>query len=112
MVWMLTMMLGLPAIDHARSYRGVARALAAEIGASPCTLSAGVGDAQRALIDYFAGLRLVGPRDPGASRCETLLAQFSPGREPVIDAAHWREAWRGSRPGDRTESFVLYRRGS
>ncbi len=112
MVWMLTMMLGLPVIDHARSYRGVAGQLAAEIGDSPCTLAAGVGDAQRALLDYFAGVRVVSPGHPEAKRCRTLLAQVSPGREPVIDATRWREAWRGSRPGDRTEAFVLYRRGS
>jgi 4-amino-4-deoxy-L-arabinose transferase-like glycosyltransferase len=109
MVWMLAMMLGLPLIDQARSYRGVAARLADEIGPSPCTISAGVGDAQRALLDYFAGLRIVEAGHRDAGRCRTLLAQVSQGRAPAVDAARWREAWRGSRPGDRTEAFVLYR---
>jgi len=110
MVWMLTMMLGLPLIDQARSYRGVATRLAAALGKPQCTVGVGVGDAQRALLDYFAGLRLVRPGHPDAARCDTLLAQVSPGRAAAVDEAKWREAWRGSRPGDRTEAFVVYRR--
>ncbi|MCK7499804.1 MAG: hypothetical protein MZW92_62440 [Comamonadaceae bacterium] len=110
MVWMLTMMLGLPVIDQARSYRGVVTRLAAEVGTSRCTIGVGVGDAQRALLDYFAGLRVVPPDHPrrrGATRPRAGHA----GASPAFDAAGWREAWRGSRPGDRTEAFVLFRRG-
>lgn len=110
MVWMLTMTLGLPLIDQARSYRGVAGELRAALGEPACTLGAGVGDAQRALIDYFIGLRLVRVDSPRAARCDTLLAQESSGRASPVDAAAWRETWRGSRPGDRSEAFVLYRR--
>jgi 4-amino-4-deoxy-L-arabinose transferase-like glycosyltransferase len=110
MVWMLTMMLGLPLIDQARSYRGLATRLAAEIGPSPCTVGAGLGDAQRALLDYFAGLRVLPPDHRDARRCRTLVAQANHGRLPAFDARGWRESWRGSRPGDRTEAFVLFRR--
>lgn len=110
MVWTLVMMLGLPLIDQARSYRGVAGRLATEMGPSTCTVSAGVGDAQRALLDYFVGLRLLPPGHRDAGRCDTLLAQVTRGRPPAVDASRWQEAWRGSRPGDRTEAFVLYRR--
>jgi len=110
MVWMLTMMLALPLIDQARSYRAVAVRLSAAIGPSPCTIGAGVGDAQRALLDYFIGLRVLPPGHRDAGRCRTLLAQVSPGRSPEVDGRRWEEAWRGSRPGDRSEAFVLYRR--
>lgn len=109
MVWMLTMMLGLPLIDQARSYRGLAARLAAELGDSPCTIGAGVGDAQRALLDYFIGLRVLPPGHPDAPACRTLLAQANRGELPDFDASRWREAWRGSRPGDRTEAFILFR---
>ncbi len=110
MVWMLTMMLGLPLIDQARSYRGVASQLAAAMGPSRCTVGADVGDAQRALLDYFSGLRILPPAHPQAARCDTLLAQVTRGRTPAVDESLWKEAWRGSRPGDRTEAFILYRR--
>lgn len=110
MVWMLTMMLGLPLIDQARSYRGVAARLATAIGPSPCTVGAGVGDAQRALLDYFIRLRVLPPGHRDAGRCDTLLAQVSPGHSPAVDGTLWVEAWRGSRPGDKSEVLVLYRR--
>ena len=110
MVWMLTMTLGLPLVDQARSYRGVALQLQAAMGRTSCTIGAGVGDAQRALLDYFIGLRLTRPQARAADGCDTLLAQQVAGREVSVDASAWREAWRGSRPGDRSESFVLYRR--
>ncbi len=110
MVWMLAMMLGLPIIDQARSYRGVAQALAGQLRGASCTIGVGVGDAQRALLDYFAGLRLRPAGDAAAAHCDTLVAQVSKGHVPAVDPAAWREAWRGSRPGDRGEAFVLYRR--
>jgi len=110
MVWMLTMTLGLPLVDQARSYRGVSAELKSALGSPACTIGAGVGDAQRALLDYFIGLRLTRPQSREATACDTLLAQQVAGRELPVDAAVWRETWRGSRPGDRSESFVLYRR--
>ncbi len=110
MLWMLTMMLGLPLIDQARSYRGLATQLASRIEPGACTLGAGVGDAQRALLDYFTGLRLRREDGPEAAACATLIAQVSGGRAPAVDERRWKEDWRGSRPGDRSEALVLYRR--
>jgi 4-amino-4-deoxy-L-arabinose transferase-like glycosyltransferase len=110
MVWMLAMMLGLPLIDQARSYRAVAARLATELGSTRCTVGVGLGPAQRALLDYFIGLRVLPPDHPRAAGCDTLLAQVSSGRTPAVDDKRWREAWQGSRPGDRSEAFVLYRR--
>lgn len=110
MVWMLTMMLGLPIIDQARSYRGLASAVAAQTNDASCLLGAGIGAPQRALLDYFAGLRPKAVTAIDAQRCDMLLVQVSRGRGPDVDTARWMEAWRGSRPGDETEAFVLYRR--
>jgi len=44
------------------------------------------------------------------SEGDTLLAQGSGGRMPAVDEVEWTEAWRGARPGDQNEVFVLYRR--
>jgi hypothetical protein len=38
-----------------------------------------------------------------------LLLQAPPTRVPAVDAP-WVEIWRGSRPGDRHELFILYQR--
>jgi 4-amino-4-deoxy-L-arabinose transferase-like glycosyltransferase len=110
MTWMLMMTLGLPLVDQARSYRAVARRIASELPAdSACTARRNVGDAQRASLDYFAQVRTIREDDAGAARCKALLVQATPLRAPVV-AAQWTEAWRGARPGDRNELFILYRR--
>jgi 4-amino-4-deoxy-L-arabinose transferase-like glycosyltransferase len=110
MVWMLVMTLGLPLVDQARSYRSVAARIAAQLSPAPnCIARRGLGDPQRALLDYFASIRTVRENDPVGSSCRALLVQASPLRtQPPLPG--WVEAWRGSRPGDKGEMFILYRR--
>jgi 4-amino-4-deoxy-L-arabinose transferase-like glycosyltransferase len=110
MVWMLVMTLGVPLIDQARSYRALASRVMANIpAASGCVARENVGDAQRALLDYFVGLRTVARGSPAAANCGALLVQASPLHAPNV-APGWTETWRGSRPGDRNELFILYGR--
>jgi 4-amino-4-deoxy-L-arabinose transferase-like glycosyltransferase len=110
MVWMLMMTLGVPLVDQARSYRGVASRLMEAMPADvKCVARRNVGDAQRALLDYFVGLRTVREEFPLAARCNVLLVQAAPDRLPLPER-EWAEAWRGSRPGDRHELFILYQR--
>jgi 4-amino-4-deoxy-L-arabinose transferase-like glycosyltransferase len=110
MVWMLMMTLGVPLVDQARSYRGVAARLMKAMPAdTKCVARRNVGDAQRALLDYFGGLRTVREEFPTAARCGALLVQATPHRLPLPER-EWAEVWRGSRPGDRHELFILYRR--
>jgi len=110
MVWMLVMTLGVPLVDQARSYRAVsARMIKAVPGDFRCIARHNVGDAQRALLDYFINLRSIRDDNPASARCRVLLVQASPLRAPTVDPA-WSEIWRGSRPGDRNELFILYRR--
>ncbi len=110
MVWMLMMTIGVPLVDQARSYRAVSSRI---IEALPrnftCVARRNVGDAQRALLDYFVNLRMVRDDYPQAARCRALLTQASPLRIPVVEP-EWTEVWRGSRPGDRNELFILYQR--
>jgi hypothetical protein len=110
MVWMLVMTLGVPLVDQARSYRALsARLVAALPRGSECIARRGMGDAQRALLHYFANVRTVRAEAPEAARCGALLVQAHPLRIPEAGGG-WAEVWRGARPGDRNEIFVLYRR--
>ena len=113
MVWMLVMTIGVPLVDQARSYRSVSAKL---VQALPrgfgCVAQRNVGDAQRALLDYFVGLRTVRADQPAADRCQVLLVQVAPQRGLELTPAGWFEVWRGARPGDRNEAFVLYVRGA
>ncbi len=111
MVWMLVMTLGVPLVDQARSYRALsARLVQALPPGFGCVASKNLGDPQRALLDYFVGLRTVRLDFPGAARCQVLLVQTALQRSPEKPPEGWRELWRGSRPGDRHEAFVLYAR--
>jgi len=110
MVWMLMMTLGLQLVDQARSYRGLAARVAAQIpDGTACIVRRNLGDPQRALLDYYARIRTVREEDPAAARCDTMLVQAAPVRIAQAGPG-WTEVWRGSRPGDRSEVFILYRR--
>ena len=110
MVWMLVMTLGVPLVDHARSYRGVAKELIQVLPIGyQCAISSNVGDAQRALLSQYAGLRFLRADSPAAPACGIRLVQAAPSGIPEAEAV-WSEIWRGSRPGDKSELFVLYRR--
>ncbi|HXS54450.1 MAG TPA: glycosyltransferase family 39 protein [Usitatibacter sp.] len=110
MVWMLVMTLGVPLVDQARSYRAVASRLVENLPPDfRCVARENVGDAQRALLDYFVNLTTIPVDFPAASRCRALLVQATPLRAPKVPPG-WAEHWRGSRPGDRNELFIIYER--
>jgi 4-amino-4-deoxy-L-arabinose transferase-like glycosyltransferase len=110
MVWMLVMTLGVPLVDQARSYREVSTKIVEAMPRSVrCVASLNLGDAQRALLDYFVNLRTIPVTYPAADSCRALLVQATPLRTPPIPPG-WTEVWRGSRPGDRNELFIVYGR--
>jgi 4-amino-4-deoxy-L-arabinose transferase-like glycosyltransferase len=110
MVWMLVMTLGVPLVDEAKSYRAVSSRIVAALPRDfGCVARKNVGDAQRASLDYFVNMTTVREDLPQASRCKALLVQATPLRAPAV-GPEWTEAWRGSRPADRNELFILYHR--
>jgi 4-amino-4-deoxy-L-arabinose transferase-like glycosyltransferase len=110
MVWMLVMTLGVPLVDQARSYRDVSARLISNVPQDfRCIARRNVGEAQRALLDYYIGLRSIRDDLPASQGCRVLLVQAPPSHIPAIDSP-WVEIWRGSRPGDRNELFILYKR--
>jgi len=104
-MWGVLIALWLPWIDYGKTYRGVAaslrRALPQDAG---CIERRGLGLVQRALIDYFSGIRTL-PAAKGAA-CRWLLVQG-----PAPAPAGWQKTWEGHRPGDKSERLRLYRRG-
>jgi 4-amino-4-deoxy-L-arabinose transferase-like glycosyltransferase len=110
MSWMLMMTIGLQLVDQARSYREVSARMVEQLPRGfNCIARMGVGDAQRALLDYFAGVTTTPLEWPAANHCNALLVQAAPLKIPRV-GPEWEEVWRGSRPGDRHELFILYRR--
>ncbi len=110
LIWVLLSMLYLPAVDYVKSYRTVANKIAAQLPANrKCVASYGLGDAQRASLDYFVQLRFVAQNDAKVEDCDWLLTQGTKEQSPVVDSK-WERVWEGSRPADRSEQLRLYRR--
>jgi len=112
LLWALYSTIWLPYLDSRRSYRVVAQDLATRLPAQGCVASRNLGEAQRALFQYFAGLVTEREEVTPAADCPTLLVQYGriDGESPVPDG--WTVLWEGRRRGDDTERYVLYGRSA
>lgn len=106
LMWVLTATLWLPWIDYAISYRPVVLSLKKVLPPTgECIERADIGMAQRASLDYFAGIRTVA--SSGNKVCNWRLTIQEKGR-PAPQG--WTEVWQGGRTSDRKESWYLDRR--
>lgn len=106
-MWGVLIALWLPWIDYGKTYRGVAHSLRRALPQNPgCIESRNLGLPQRAVIDYFAGIRTVA--EAKSTDCRWLLVQGEARREAA--PAGWKKAWEGNRPGDKGERLRLYRK--
>jgi hypothetical protein len=68
-----------------------------------CVATFGLTEPQRAMFDYFAGIRAT----PASEVCALLLVHTDASKEPALGGTL---LWRGSRPGDEREFFWLFER--
>lgn len=110
LIWGLATTLWLGWIDYAKSYRPVAASMHKVLPASArCVESRGLGETQRAVFHYHAGLLTRRAEVHGRTDCPYLLVQSNT-REPAVDPGPgWVRIWEGNRPRDR-ERYRLYRR--
>lgn len=110
LLWALYMTIWLPYLDSRRSYRNVAETAALHLPANECVASRNLGEPQRALFYYFAGIVTEREEVDPDTACPTLLVQY--GRDDADTAAleGWTQAWEGRRRGDDTERYVIYTR--
>jgi len=108
-VWALLATLFIGWVDTTKSYRSVINDMQRAMPAQyRCMAGRDLGEAQRAMLHYFAGIRSASGEQ--ARRCDLLLAQGLPLDELVL-APEWKKIWEGHRPGDKDERLRLYRRG-
>ena len=110
-IWALLTILFIGWADTAKSYRPVfvdmGRALPK---AYRCMSSRDLGEPQRAMLHYFAGIVTHRDEVPARRRdCDLLLVQGKPLDENVIPEP-WKKIWEGQRPGDKDERYRLYQR--
>jgi len=108
LAWCLYSTIWLPYLDSRRSYRAMIESLDAKLPSRGCVASRNLGDPQRALLYYFAGVATVREETHDQADCRALLVQYGTisGAVPALDG--WRIAWEGRRRGDATERYVLY----
>jgi 4-amino-4-deoxy-L-arabinose transferase-like glycosyltransferase len=112
LLWALYSTIWLPYIDSRRSYRAVAESLRAVLPQEGCVASRNLGDAQRALFQYFANLVTVRAETAPIDHCDALLVQYGRNDRDPATPDGWRMAWTGQRRGDDTERYVLYLRSA
>ena len=109
LVWALLSTLLMPWLDYGKSYRSVFEDIPWPTGTG-CIASIGLGESERAMLQYVAG-RITARREvvPNAS-CTTLLMQgYVPIGNAVVDPLVWEQIWEGARPGDAWQRFWLFR---
>lgn len=110
LVWCLAMTLWLPALNSSKSYRRLMEQIAAVMPRPhQCVASYGVGDSERALLDYEADVPTQPFYAPSAlPKCDLLLVQTAGRRTPPFSG--WVALWHGERPEDGGEHFWLLAR--
>ncbi len=110
-LWLLLMSLWLPWIEYGKSYRSVGVAIKAELPARPgCVVGRNISDANRALIDYFAGIPLRNEKHASSTRCQWMLVLREASQRRNLDLEGWDVISEMRRPSERSERFVLYRK--
>jgi 4-amino-4-deoxy-L-arabinose transferase-like glycosyltransferase len=110
LLWGLYSTIWLPYLDSRRSYRTMIESAAPQFLTTSCVASRSLGEPQRALFQYYAGLVTERLETHPSSDCPLLLVQY--GREPAGPPPRdgYDIVWDGRRRGDETELYVLYRR--
>ena len=112
LIWGLATTLWVGWIDYGKSYRAVAASLHKALPPSTrCVESRGLGETQRAVFHYHAGLVTRRAEVYGRTDCPYLLVQQSTRAPAVTPGPGWVRVWEGNRPRDR-ERYRLYRRAA
>jgi hypothetical protein len=109
MLWGMANSLFLAYVDTGKSYRSMIASLTQALPKTyDCISSRSLGDPQRALLHYYAGIITYREESPGGSRsCTLLLLQGQRANPPDIPQG-WYQRWEGTRPGEKEEYFWLY----
>ncbi len=106
--WGLAATLWLPWIDAAKSYRTMYQSM--KLALPPeitCMASRGLGESERAMLDYILGIRTQRLEIAPDERCDVVLVRSIAPNLPRAPGGMVL-AWSGHRPGDARERFNLY----
>lgn len=108
--WLLAMTLWLPVLDYARSPRAWVERVAAHVPRESCIAAPGLPAAGAAALEHFGRWRVdVRPHSAQAG-CDVLLVVTRARPAPPVPKG-WRLVAEVTRPTERTERTLVYRRG-
>lgn len=112
-LWGISATLFLGWVDTGKRYREAFVSLRTALPTQyNCVASRNLGESQRAMLHYYADVITRRAETAVDYRlCNLLLVQGSPREAPAV-APGWTKVWEGGRPGDKSERYRLYRRGS
>lgn len=111
MVWVMVMTLWLPWLDAGKSYRSMISSLQQSLPAQHGCISSGhLGEPQRALLEYYAGILTRRIETHRGIECDLLLVQGGASDPDTPPGPEWRKIWEGNRPGDKSERYRLFQR--
>ncbi len=112
LLWALVSTIWLPYLNSRRSYNVLAETIATQLPPGVCVASRNLGEPQRAILSYLAGLETKRTELGKGAECPMLLVQLNRGELDSPPPPGWTPVWEGARRGDDTEKFVLYRRSA
>ncbi len=111
LVWVIMMTIWLPWLDAGKSYRSMIASLQQALPARhACISSSKLGEPQRAMLDYYAGILTRRTETHRGIACDLLLMQGSARNPEAPPGPEWNKIWEGNRPGDKSERYWLFQR--
>jgi 4-amino-4-deoxy-L-arabinose transferase-like glycosyltransferase len=111
LAWVLLMSLWISWFNFGSSYRSVVEDIKTHLPAGAnCVSSRDLGEPQRAMLHYFAGMLTRREPSPVAKDCTVLLVEGSVWPDELAYPWRWTLLWSGTRPGDARERFWLLTR--
>lgn len=111
LVWAIAMTVCLPWIDAGKSYKSMIMSMQQALPAKySCVASRGLGEPQRALLEYYLGMLTQRVEVSPAADCDLLLVQGWLLQPEHPSGPEWKVIWEGARHGDGKEYFWLFSR--
>ncbi|MEI7842227.1 MAG: glycosyltransferase family 39 protein [Gallionellaceae bacterium] len=108
LLWILAVTLWMPWLDNTKSYRSMVVSLQKALpNRYLCVSGEGVGEAQRAMLQYFGDVTV---RALPRKECDLKLVQSQGASSQTENATQWKKIWEGGRSGDKVERYWLYQR--
>lgn len=108
LVWVLLSTLARPWLNYGKSYRTVFENISWPV--ARCVTSTGLGESERAMLDYYADWLTYRGKVFAKHDCDVLFIQgYSATEVKNVGSAKWQLMWSGARPGDDWQRFWLYK---